>query len=334
MVDSDGFIVINVGSRRILTDYVGPKDIGTLTIPDGVTENLSSTFSDINMREVIIPEGFLELAFGSFKDCKKLQRVRLPESLRSIGLMAFQNCDALRQLYIPKGVTEIGILDLNRYKPELLTVYGEKGSKAQEMAERYRYTFVEGYPAENNPIPDFVILDGELSQYLGTDTDVLIPEGVTRISRNTFRDNMRIRSVTMPDSVQKLEMFSFANCSGLEQIKLSAQLTEIPNYTFMGCTALQTITIPEGVTTIGDTAFSMCRALTEVSLPRGLKMIADNAFSACFALTDITIPDTVESIGVCAFQNGMNQQHTVIHAPAGSYAERYAKENHIPFVAE
>lgn len=333
MTDPDGFVIVNVGSRSIITDYVGPKDIPTLRIPAGATENMYAAFKGLRMREVVIPEGFLKLAGSSFSECERLQKVQLPESLQFIGDMAFQNCDALRQIYIPKNVTDMGILDINRYKPENLTVYGIGGGHVQEKVERCGYTFAEGAPAEVE-MPDFVIVDGELRRYIGDKTDVVIPDGVTAINGHAFNDSESVQSIIIPDSVERLQSFAFADCSGLVQIKLSAGLREIPDYAFMGCTALKMVTIPQGVTAIGGSAFSSCRALAQVSLPEGLKTIGEHAFSSCFALSDISIPATVEAIGEYAFQNYMAQQKTTIHAPAGSFAETYARENGISFVAE
>ena len=78
--------------------------------------------------------------------------------------------------------------------------------------------------------------------------------------------------------------------------------------------------------------------------PDGLNKISDYAFSFCNALKKVMIPETVKSIGVNAFSlagkhvwNGSDyaiEWPFVIHAPAGSYAETYAKEHNIPFMAE
>jgi hypothetical protein len=48
-------------------------------------------------------------------------------------------------------------------------------------------------------------------------------------------------------------------------------------------------------------------------------------------LKNIFIPSSVTAIGAEAFLGCFN---VTIHAPVGSYAEQYAKENNIPFVAE
>ncbi len=46
---------------------------------------------------------------------------------------------------------------------------------------------------------------------------------------------------------------------------------------------------------------------------------------------EVVIPEGVTSIGYSAFYECTN---LTIHAPAGSYAEKYAKENKIKFIAE
>ena len=80
-----------------------------------------------------------------------------------------------------------------------------------------------------------------------------------------------------------------------------------------------------------------------VELPDGLLEIGKFAFSNCRSLTKIKIPATVTKIDSDAFAFAGKDEWTgsdyitiypfTIHAPAGSYAETYAKENNIPFVA-
>ena len=60
-------------------------------------------------------------------------------------------------------------------------------------------------------------------------------------------------------------------------------------------------------------------------------MIGASAFSNCSSLTSVMIPAGVIDIGAWAFDNCGS---IVIHVSAGSHAEKYAKRNKIPFVAE
>ena len=81
-----------------------------------------------------------------------------------------------------------------------------------------------------------------------------------------------------------------------------------------------------------------------VELPDGLVKIKNFAFSFCKNLSKIVIPATVKEISTNAFSWAGKDEWTgmeyatiwpfTIHAPTGSYAETYAKEHNIPFVAE
>ena len=60
-------------------------------------------------------------------------------------------------------------------------------------------------------------------------------------------------------------------------------------------------------------------------------MIHDFTFYDCKKLKKISIPASVSQIGARAFDGC---EKLTVYAPVGSYAEQYAKENNIPFVAE
>ena len=66
--------------------------------------------------------------------------------------------------------------------------------------------------------------------------------------------------------------------------------------------------------------------------------ISDWAFCECGKLQDITIPGSVREIGWCVLGDQeydgemvSNIQNLTIHAPRGSYAEKYARKQNIRF---
>lgn len=179
-------------------------------------------------------------------------------------------------------------------------------------------------------------------------TSVTIPETVTTIFTNAFKNCTGLKSVTisgsklktihkqafwqctsltsftMPDSVQTLGDAVFEGCSKLKTVKLSSGLTKIPIKCFGECSSLTKITIPKGVINIEKSAFCNANKLETVTLEKGSKLVAigDYAFSSCSSLKkmtvqgstttkDLKLPDTVSQIGGMAF-NGTNFSTIII----------------------
>lgn len=95
---------------------------------------------------------------------------------------------------------------------------------------------------------------------------------------------------------------------------------------------LQILEIPETlsgypVTGIGERAFYESK-MTEIKLPVGLKKIGAEAFAGCGGLVRMELPASVEEIGENAFASC---QQLILICTAGSYAEKYAEENHLPY---
>lgn len=308
MADKDGFVIVHSGSRSILTDYIGSKDIEVLAIPQGVTENVYGSFRELNMREVILPEGFLHLAGSSFADCRRLQKVTLPESLQTIEQMAFQGCAALSHLYIPESVAKIGVLDVQRTKDPDFTLYAKQGSAAHAYAEKYGHTFIEGKP-HRIPMPDFLVKDGILTGYVGSGTDLVIGENVTEIGSFAFNKNAKITSVVIGGQVRVIRSYAFANCNHLSSVTIGGNVRAIEEAAFQ-FSPIKQVQLEEGVETIGDQAFGYLAA----------------------SGASVRIPASVTHIGEDAFYSNFGT--TTLYGKAGSYAESWAKEQGIPFVAE
>lgn len=80
-----------------------------------------------------------------------------------------------------------------------------------------------------------------------------------------------------------------------------------------------------GTQIFSDTVF---QNLVDVTLEYGYEKIGNRAFSGCSNLRKITIPSTVAEISETAFLNCPN---LTIYGKAGSYAQKFAGEQNIPF---
>ena len=191
---------------------------------------------------------------------------------------------------------------------------------------------------------------------------VVISEGVTHISDCAFNQCYNLKNVKIPTSVVSIGERAFASCSGLARVTIPGKLKTVGKGAFHNCGHIDficddpntlalliekdfeiedsvlkkyngpggNVTIPKDVTEIGGSAFYNCY-LTNVIIPESVIRIGDYAFRYCGTLSSVTIPESVTRIGFFSFENCPN---LTIHAPAGSYAEQYAKENKIPFVAK
>lgn len=153
---------------------------------------------------------------------------------------------------------------------------------------------------------DFVIEDGVLTEYTGDGGNAVIPEGVTEIGFSVFDGCDTLESITVPSTVEIISDSAFAFC-----------------------TNLKTVTVQDGVTEIGEWAFSNCTALESITLPKSVTIIGSYAFDCCTSLKDICILGAVEEIGDEAFSG---RDDLVLHAPKGSYAQKYAEEYELGFI--
>lgn len=159
-------------------------------------------------------------------------------------------------------------------------------------------------------------------------SSITIPDGVTEIGDEAFAHCKSLTRITIPDSVTEIGDSAFACCESLADITIPDSVTKIGGEAFALCKSLTRITIPNSVTKIEKSSFSSCKELTGITIPDGVTEIGNYAFYQCTFLMSITIPDSLTKIGENAFKDC---GRLTIHAHADSAAERYAKENSIPF---
>lgn len=128
--------------------FVDCVDLRRIIIP-GTVERIGEGVFDgcENLTEVVYEEGIREIGCGY--EGTKIKRIQFPESTDSIRgtLMYAEN---LEQVYIPKGVVEFheNIFG-GRFKE--LTVYGQEGSWAEELAIQRGYEFIEVESGDEMP---------------------------------------------------------------------------------------------------------------------------------------------------------------------------------------
>lgn len=168
---------------------------------------------------------------------------------------------------------------------------------------------------------DFVVVEGTVTQYLGKDTDVIVPGTINEMDVTGIGPNV------------------FANKSAVKSINIQAPVTEIGAGAFTGCTALTTLKLPDALTEIGANAFSGCSSLGELAIPENVTKIGAGAFTGCpatvfcdpksvtaTALTAVNVPfydnnDTDAEFALHTIKDENNKDVVVLYAYTGNKTE-------------
>lgn len=181
----------------------------------------------------------------------------------------------------------------------LVTARGAGTCKIYAYAGDFRAQF--SITVKKDASKKFEIEDGVLLRYNGDETEITIPDGVTAIGEDVFKDLTEVTSITMPDTVTSIGDYAFSNCKKLTSINIPNSVTSIGNYAFNNCAVLPDFQLPTSLVSIGDNAFYACKKLTSLKMPEGMKAIGNNAFYNCTSITELTLNEGLESIGSKAF---------------------------------
>ncbi len=134
-----------------------------------------------------------------------------------------------------------------------------------------------------------------------TDDDIengtfIIPEYITEVVKEAFRNCEKLVSINIPDNVSIIEKYAFSHCENLRKVIMSKNVSRIESGTFYECEKLKNINLPNGVTTIRDCAFSGCTSLIKIEIPESITTFGEYVFCGCENLKEITIPKKVSVI--------------------------------------
>ena len=116
-------------------------------------------------------------------------------------------------------------------------------------------------------IPDTVSIDG-------------VTYAVTCVSKGAFKNNKKLKSVTIGKNVEIIDNSAFYSCTSLTRLIFKTyDLESIGDDAFANCTGLASVTIPKGMKSIGKRAFAGCKKLKKVIIKSNeLNKIGKNAF--------------------------------------------------------
>ena len=267
-----------------------------------------------NESEIVIPEGVTTIGKNCFSENSMITSVAIPDSVTCIDYYAFNNCVGLKTVNIPKSVTNIGNKAFYNCK-SLQEVYLED---------------ITSWCSVYFPFPESSPLYYTENLYINgvKTTDIMIPDGVTRIERNAFYNCKCISSITIPSSVSFIGRDAFGGCNNLNSVyandleswcKIDFE-EEAANPLegnglqgadlYIDQTKVVDLVIPETVTEVNDYTFSYCKSLKSVAIQEGVTKVGYRAFLECPNLSKVVIAGSIQQIGDGAF-SGCNKLEEV-----------------------
>lgn len=119
---------------------------------------------------------------------------------------------------------------------------------------------------------------------------VFLPEGLTHIGKESFRECGWMRSIRLPAGLLYIGESAFAECWELGSVACPSSLVAIGDDAFSNCASLSKVRLNKGLKALGAGAFFSCGSLAEISLPAGLEFIGEEAFGYCTSLRKIIVP--------------------------------------------
>ena len=256
-----------------------------------------------NLKHVDIPEGIEILGKSSFFDKRGILSIKLPKSLKEIESRAFRNCIGLETVIFEgeeplihedafKNCTSLKYIRTpDGVRHELKGIARPAGEEVPELVKTIH----------KQVLGNFLISGTMLLKYLGAESRVAVPDGITVIAEEAFAGNETIDRVILPESLLEIGAGAFRDCLLLQTVSFPESLQRIGREAFENCVKLLRISLPRTFKRLEQSVFEHCRALKEIDFGENLTQIEDQAFYQCSSLKMISFPESLVSIGWLAF---------------------------------
>ena len=254
----------------------------------------------------------VSIGYNAFKGCTSLETLTLSSNIGAIGDEAFLCCSNLEELELPEGITYLGYSFIGGTKvksikiPSTVTSCGVSNSMGYGALNSVTQLEAITFADETEYIPGNICWNFVENTSL---KKIVIPESVTEIGENAFRNCAGIEEITFGKNIRRINRNAFRECNGLKkivfqenekEIEVNGELRKYPvtieSGSFWYCGSLEAVILSSNVTEIGDYAFCGCNSLEELNLPEGVRHLGYE-FIIGTKIKSLRVPSTVGSSG-------------------------------------
>lgn len=263
-----------LGNGSVPTNaFSGCKNLQYVTIPDYFTEIGNNAFyaceglkkvSTLSKQETgdLSDCQMQRIGDNAFRGCQNLEEISIPASVTEIGENAFYGCNNI----VGASVSAFALTHLPKEQLTWLTIIGsEIPDFAFDGCDNLGSVTIGNdisticpQAFENLPNISEIMVEND-NQYfkMGQDLGVLYSkDGGTLIKYPVGLDT--VTELMLPDGVTKISDYAFSGASYLTSITIPQSVSTIGEHAFSGCTSLEQINITDSVETIGENAFEGC----------------------------------------------------------------------------
>lgn len=161
---------------------------------------------------IVFEEDLTEIWEGAFQSCSTLVEITIPDVINNIRNQAFERCINLVNIIIPDNVKTLG-----------------------------EHAFWNCQSLSSIIIPNDIESIGREAFYNNAFTEISLPEGISIIEYQLFRNCKNLVKITIPNTVTIIEHNAFAFCSSLTDIIIPTEVKSIGHQCFIGCSNLEAI---------------------------------------------------------------------------------------------
>lgn len=360
--------ITNIGAQT----FMSTPNLRSITFPSTLANFGGSTFRFSGIRNISgIPSGVTYLASGTFADMYSLSAATIPSSvtgsstnlfLRDSGLTevhferrtapelgadAFKNCTALIKIYIPDCDCYDSYAAQSQFSGLTNIIYAEDNTSCYvpPMNFKMKRYFIDGRSDElacdsSSAVTSADTRNGYTEAQLTATTSGLskveIGDCVSTISGNTFKNMLRLSSITLSNSVKTVADYGCRISDTSSQNRIHdidlGKVETIGNDAFRYCgnaygTNQPKIKFPKTLTSMGNSAF-IAGKFNELTFENGGSCsLGASAFTNCNSYSGVSIStNSITSIGNYCFYkfSGLTSVSLIGVTSIGSNGRQFA----------
>lgn len=296
-----GFNIKSIG-KEAFKDCTACEQISSNSFIDKLEDKLF--YGCTNLTYTNLAQNATVIGKEVFAKCSSLKTITLNDNLVKMGKGVFNNCDVIEELRIPYiGKSKAKATDwkyLFNNKTIIRKLYITGDAKLKKQAFKDCKGIIDVTLTNINHVSDGLFAE---SRSL---ISVTLPDGMTEIGNNVFKNCTNLKEVIGIDKLQYVGNSTFSSCNYLN-INMLSNIREYGDWAFSNCYNIISVDLTN-TTKLGKSVFFGCDNLNTVSLANSaLKEIPERAFQFCESLESVDSFNNITKIGKQAF-NGTKLQ--------------------------